>query len=130
MIPIKTSSPASPARGRARGIASGARVAPLPLLAAWLLAAAPTLSEAALRIQSHRFDHICRVVVVADGPRGRRILYDGPVRRGDFKTFYGGDSTTICIYRGQVPERCDSRLAPPQCKVDRHSNRTILFSIQ
>lgn len=88
------------------------------------------LADAALRLQSHRFAYICRVVVVADGPRGFRTLYDGPVKRGEFRTFHGGDSTTICIYRNRVPERCDSRLTQPQCKVDRHSNRTTLFSIR
>ena len=49
------------------------------LLAAGALVLLVPSSDARLRFQSHRFDHICRVVVVADSPRGRRILYDGPV---------------------------------------------------
>jgi hypothetical protein len=112
------------------GDRSGRWIARAAPLAGALLAALPPMADAALRIQSHRFDHICRVVVMADGPRGERKLYDGPVKRGDFKTFRAGDGTTICIYRNEVPERCNSRLGPPQCKTDRHSNRTTIFSIK
>ena len=87
-------------------------------------------ADATLRISSHRFAKICRVVVTIDSPRGSRIVYDGPVRRGQRKTFRGGDGSTVCIQRNQVPERCNSPLTAPQCKVDRFWNRTILFNIQ
>ena len=99
------------------------------LLAAGALVLLVPSSDARLRFQSHRFDHICRVVVVADSPRGRRILYDGPVKRGQFKTFHAGDGTTVCVYRNRVPERCNSPMVGPKCRTDSHSNRTILFSI-
>jgi len=91
---------------------------------------APVTADANVRFQSNRFASICRVVVTAESPRGSRVLYDGPVKRGDFKTFFGGDGTTLCVYRSSIPQDCRSRLTGPQCMTDRHSNRTILFSIQ
>jgi hypothetical protein len=29
-----------------------------------------------------------------------------------------------------VPQRCNSGLTRPVCKVDRHSNRTVMWTIQ
>ncbi len=82
-----------------------------------------------LRIQNNRFSTICRVVAFVDDHRGSRIVQDGPVGRNAHRTFRNV-SATLSIQRSDVPERCNSGLTRPVCKVDRHSNRTVLWTIQ
>lgn len=107
----------------------------LPRLMRWFTIAIVTTgitSPAALadlRIQNHRFSKICRVVAFVDDQRGSRVVHDGPVRRGAHRTFRNVGAI-LCIQRSVVPERCNSGLTRPVCKVDRHSNRTVLWTIQ
>ncbi len=82
-----------------------------------------------LIIQNKRFSKICRVVAFVDDHRGSRVVHDGPVRRNAHLTFRNVGAT-LCIQRSVVPERCNSGLTRPVCKVDRHSNRTVLWTIQ
>jgi hypothetical protein len=101
----------------------------------WLAIAVVTTSIslpaalADLRIQNHRFQKICRVVAIVDDHRGTRVIHDGPVPRGAHRTFRNVGAT-LCIQRSVVPERCNSGLTRPVCKVDRYSNRTVLWTIQ
>lgn len=102
---------------------------------AWMAVAltaalAPALAEAKLRLQSHRFKYVCRVVVTVDTGRTVRTIYDGPVRRGDIYTYRGREGHTVCMRRSEIPEVCESRLTPPQCMIDTSSNRTKLFSLR
>lgn len=85
--------------------------------------------RADIRIKNNRFNKICRLVAVVDSHRGSRVVHDGPVRRGERKTFRSVGSV-LCIQRSVVPERCNSGLTEPVCKVDTHSNRTVLWTIQ
>ncbi len=82
-----------------------------------------------LIIQNKRFSKICRLVAFVDDHRGTRVVHDGPVRRNAHRTFRNAGAT-LCIQRSVVPERCNSGLTRPVCKVDRHSNRTVLWTIQ
>ena len=84
---------------------------------------------ATIRVQSNHHNHICEVYITNDNQHGTRVMYRGPLKRGQFKTFSAGDGTTVCVYRNQVPERCNSPMVGPKCRTDSHSNRTILFSI-
>ena len=101
----------------------------------WFAVAVVTISVtspvalADLRIQNKRFSTICRVVAFVDDHRGSRVVHDGPVRKGAHRTFKNAGAT-LCIQRSVVPERCNSGLTRPVCKVDRHSNRTVLWTIQ
>ncbi len=88
-----------------------------------------TVALADLRIQNKRFSKICRLVAFVDDYRGSRIVHDGPVGRNAHRTFRNVGAT-LCIQRSVVPERCNSGLTRPVCKVDRHSNRTVLWTIQ
>ena len=106
-----------------------------PRLIRWLSIVVATISVtstaalADLRIQNNRFSKICRVVAYVDDHRGTRVVHDGPVRRNAHRTFRNVGAT-LCIQRSVVPERCNSGLTRPVCKVDRHSNRTVLWTIQ
>ncbi len=82
-----------------------------------------------LRVQNHRFSHICRLIAFVDSHRGTSVIYDGPVRRGEHRTF-SSPGSILCIQRSFVAERCNSGLTRPVCKLDRHSNRTVLWTIQ
>ncbi len=86
--------------------------------------------EAKIRFQSNKHKYICRVVVTVDNGRSERKVYDGPVRRGDFYTYRGGEGYTVCVQRSEVPQSCGSRLTRRQCMVDTHSNRTLLFNVR
>ncbi len=86
--------------------------------------------EAKIRFQSDRHKYICRVVVTVDNGRSERKLYDGPVRRGAFYTYRGGEGYTVCVQRSEVPQSCGSRLTRRQCMVDRDTNRTVLFNVR
>ena len=92
-------------------------------------AGVPAAALADLRVQNHRFPSICRVVVFVENARGSKVIYDGPLNRRGHQTFQSVGST-LCIQRSVVPERCNSGLTRPVCKVDRHSNRTALWTIQ
>ena len=85
-------------------------------------------AEAKLRFQSKK--SFCRVVVTVDNGRSVRKLYDGPVKRGAFYTYRGGEGFTVCAQRSEVPQSCGSRLTRPQCMVDRQPNRTLLFNLR
>jgi hypothetical protein len=106
-----------------------------PRLSRWLAIAVVTtsiMSPAALadlRIQNNRLPTICRVVAFVDDHRGSRVVHDGPVKRGAHRTFRNAGAI-LCIQRSVVPERCNSGLTRPVCKVDRHSNRTVLWTIR
>jgi hypothetical protein len=100
------------------------------VLAAALGVAVPSSGALAdLRVQNHRFPEICRLVVIVDSHRGSNVVYDGPLKRRGHRTFRSAGST-LCIQRSVVPERCNSGLTRPVCKVDRHSNRTAIWTIQ
>jgi hypothetical protein len=90
---------------------------------------ASTAAFADLRIQNKRFSTICRVVAIVDDHKGSRVVHDGRVRRNAHRTFRNVGAT-LCIQRSVVPERCNSGLTRPVCKVDRYSNRTVLWTIQ
>jgi hypothetical protein len=86
-------------------------------------------ATATLRVQNDRFSEICRVVAFMDSHRGTKVIYDGRLRRGRYKMFNSVGSK-LCIQRSVVPQRCNSGLTRPVCKVDRHSNRTVQWTIQ
>jgi hypothetical protein len=92
-------------------------------------AGAPARALAELRVQNHRFPSICRLVVFVENARGSKVIYDGSLNRRGYRTFNSVGST-LCIQRSVVAERCNSGLTRPVCKVDRHSNRTVLWTIQ
>ena len=87
-------------------------------------------APADVRISVHRWKYICRVVVSIDHGRGAKVIYKGPAHSGFAKTVRGGGGNAVCVQRSRFPERCNSGLTPPSCKLDMHANRTIIFNIQ
>ena len=98
------------------------------MVACLALATVSATATADIRIQNHRFDHICRLVAWVEDARGSRVVYDGPIKRGQYKDFKG-EGSRVCISRSSVPQRCNSELTRPVCKVDKHNNRTISWTI-
>ncbi len=84
--------------------------------------------HADIRIESNRWQHICRLVIVSEGRHGTRTLHDGPARRGFRKHIRG--PVTVCMSRSHIPEQCSSRLTRWACKTNTKANRTIQFNVQ
>ena len=89
-----------------------------------------TSAAADVRISTHRWKYICQVVVSVDNGRGAKVIYKGPAHSGFAKTVRGGGGSSVCVQRSRFPERCDSGLTRPECKLDMHTNRTIIFNIK
>ena len=96
-------------------------------LATTLLSAAGTAS---IRVQSNHHNRICEVYITNDTQHGTRVMYRGPIKRGQFKTVRGGNGNTICVRRSRVAKRCNSGWTAPQCMTDNHSNRTKILDIR
>jgi hypothetical protein len=94
-------------------------------IAALLWASSP---HAEVRIESHRWQNICRLIIVSESRHGTRTLHDGPARSGFRKSVKG--PVTVCISRSHIPDQCSSRLTRWACKTNVKANRTILFNVQ
>ncbi len=84
--------------------------------------------QADVRIESHRWQRICKLIIVAETHHGQRTLHNGPARSGFRKQVKG--PVTVCMSRSYIPEQCGKRLTRWACKTNTRGDRTILFNVQ
>jgi hypothetical protein len=84
--------------------------------------------HADVRIESHRWQNICKLIIVTESQHGTRTLHNGPAKKGFRKEVRG--PVTVCMSRSYIPEQCGGRMTRWACKTNTRANRTTQFNVQ